>query len=59
MPPLGLRLIPYIVSLLAIAHYEDNHNYGINKVLTPLLEEVPQLAKQASIIFNLPEFTFL
>ena len=44
------------ISLLAIAHYEDIRKYGIDRVLTPLLEELAQLASPAGVVFNLREF---
>ena len=53
------RFLVDTISLLAIAHYEDNHNYGIDRVLTPLLKELAQLANPVSVIFNRHEFTFL
>ena len=40
------------ISLLVIAHYDDIRKYGIDRVLTPLLAEVAQLAQPGGFTFN-------
>lgn len=44
------------ISLLAIAHYEDIREYGIDRLLTPLLDELAQLAQPGGYTFNLDGF---
>lgn len=44
------------ISLLAIAHYEDIHSYGVDRVLAPLCEELKQLSQPAGFAFSLDQF---
>ena len=42
--------------MLAIAHYEDIRDYGVDRVLTPLREELVQLSQPAGFLFSLDQF---